>query len=244
MKTIILIPSRMESSRFPGKPMAKVEGKPMIQRVWEQAINSEIGEVIVACSENEIFNLITSLGGKAILTDPKLKSGTDRIYSALIKISPNIEYDYIINLQGDMPLILPEQIKKVLEPLKYDYSIGTLATNLKEEEETNSNVTKVIIEWKNKTTGKAKSFFRKIKHQEKNIFHHVGIYSYTKNSLTKFVKLPRSKNEIELNLEQYRAMDAGMTIGITFEPNIPISVDTKEDLITAESIIRARYEKN
>ena len=234
----------MESSRFPGKPMAKVEGKPMIQRVWEQAINSEIGEVIVACSENEIFNLITSLGGKAILTDPKLKSGTDRIYSALIKISPNIEYDYIINLQGDMPLILPEQIKKVLEPLKYDYSIGTLATNLKEEEETNSNVTKVIIEWKNKTTGKAKSFFRKIKHQEKNIFHHVGIYSYTKNSLTKFVKLPRSKNEIELNLEQYRAMDAGMTIGITFEPNIPISVDTKEDLITAESIIRARYEKN
>ncbi len=244
MKTIILIPSRMESSRFPGKPMAKVEGKPMIQRVWQQAINSEIGEVIVACSENEIFNLITSLGGKAILTDPKLKSGTDRIYSALIKISPNIEYDYIINLQGDMPLILPEQIKKVLEPLKYDYSIGTLATNLKEEEETNSNVTKVIIEWKNKTTGKAKSFFRKIKHQEKNIFHHVGIYSYTKNSLTKFVKLPRSKNEIELNLEQYRAMDAGMTIGITFEPNIPISVDTKEDLITAESIIRARYEKN
>ena len=175
----------MESSRFPGKPMAKVEGKPMIQRVWQQAINSEIGEVIVACSENEIFNLITSLGGKAILTDPKLKSGTDRIYSALIKISPNIEYDYIINLQGDMPLILPEQIKKVLEPLKYDYSIGTLATNLKEEEETNSNVTKVIIEWKNKTTGKAKSFFRKIKHQEKNIFHHVGIYSYTKNSLTK-----------------------------------------------------------
>ena len=234
----------MESSRFPGKPMAKVEGKPMIQRVWQQAINSEIGEVIVACSENEIFNLITSLGGKAILTDPKLKSGTDRIYSALIKISPNIEYDYIINLQGDMPLILPEQIKKVLEPLKNDYSIGTLATNLKKEEEANSNVTKVIIEWKNKTTGKAKSFFRKIKNQEKNIFHHVGIYSYTKNSLTKFVKLPRSKNEIELNLEQYRAMDAGMTIGITFEPNIPISVDTKEDLITAESIIRARYEKN
>ena len=234
----------MESSRFPGKPMAKVEGKPMIQRVWQQAINSEIGEVIVACSENEIFNLITSLGGKAILTDPKLKSGTDRIYSALIKISPNIEYDYIINLQGDMPLILPEQIKKVLEPLKNDYLIGTLATNLKEEEEANSNVTKVIIEWKNKTTGKAKSFFRKIKNQEKNIFHHVGIYSYTKNSLTKFVKLPRSKNEIELNLEQYRAMDAGMTIGITFEPNIPISVDTKEDLITAESIIRARYEKN
>ena len=234
----------MESSRFPGKPMAKVEGKPMIQRVWQQAINSEIGEVIVACSENEIFNLITSLGGKAILTDPKLKSGTDRIYSALIKISPNIEYDYIINLQGDMPLILPEQIKKVLEPLKYDYSIGTLATNLKEEEKTNSNVTKVVIEWKNKNTGKAKSFFRKIKHQEKNIFHHVGIYSYTKNSLTKFVKLPRSKNEIELNLEQYRAMDAGMNIGITFEPNIPISIDTKEDLITAESIIRENYEKN
>ena len=244
MKTIVLIPSRMASSRFPGKPMAKIDGKPMIQRVWQQAKNSKVGEVIVACSENEVLNLITSLGGKAILTDPKLQSGTDRIYSALMKINSTIEYDYIINLQGDMPLILPEQIKKVLEPLKNDYSIGTLATNLNQEEEMNSNVTKVVIEWENKTLGKAKSFFRKIKHQQKNIFHHVGIYSYTKNSLTKFVELPRSKNEIELNLEQYRAMDAGITIGIAFEPNIPISIDTKEDLITAESIIRAGYEKN
>ena len=91
MKTIVLIPSRMASSRFPGKPMAKIEGKPMIQRVWQQAINSKIGEVIVACSENEVLNLITSLGGKAILTDPKLQSGTDRIYSALMKINSTIE---------------------------------------------------------------------------------------------------------------------------------------------------------
>ncbi len=244
METIIVIPSRMASTRFPGKPLAKINGKPMIQIVWEQAIFSNLGEVVVACSENEVFDLINNLGGKAILTDPNLPSGTDRIYSAILKINHKIKFDYIINLQGDMPLIKPTQIKKVLEPLIENFKIGTLATKLKKNEETNPNVTKVFINWIDRNIGEAKDFFRLNKNGYSNVYHHVGIYSFTKESLINFVKLPKSINEKRLKLEQLRALDAGMSIGVAFEENIPAGVDTKEDLINTESIIRAHYEKN
>lgn len=242
MKTIIMIPSRMASSRFPGKPMVKINGKPMIQRVWEQAINCNIGDVVVACSENEVFDLITNLGGKAILTNPNLPSGTDRIYSALTKMPEHKEFDFIINLQGDMPIIKPQQIKKVINPLKHKYSIGTLATNLKRDEVSNKNVTKVSVKWDKNNIGQAKEFFRYKNIIDENTFHHVGIYSYTINSIKDFVKLPTSKNEKLLNLEQYRAMDAGIGIGVTLENNIPPSIDTKEDLNLIETIIRENNE--
>ena len=242
MKTIIMIPSRMASSRFPGKPMVKINGKPMIQRVWEQAINCNIGDVVVACSENEVFDLITNLGGKAILTNPNLPSGTDRIYSALTKMPEHKEFDFVINLQGDMPIIKPQQIKKVINPLKHKYSIGTLATNLKKDEVSNKNVTKVSVKWDKNNIGQAKEFFRYKNIIDENTFHHVGIYSYTINSIKDFVKLPTSKNEKLLKLEQYRAMDAGIGIGVTLENNIPPSIDTKEDLNLIETIIRENNE--
>ena len=242
MKTIIMIPSRMASSRFPGKPMVKINGKPMIQRVWEQAINCNIGDVVVACSENEVFDLITNLGGKAILTNPNLPSGTDRIYSALTKMPEHKEFDFVINLQGDMPIIKPQQIKKVINPLKHKYSIGTLATNLKRDEVSNKNVTKVSVKWDKNNIGQAKDFFRYKDKVDENTFHHVGIYSYTINSIKDFVKLPSSKNEKLLKLEQYRAMDAGIGIGVTLENNIPPSIDTKEDLNLIETIIRENNE--
>ena len=234
----------MASTRFPGKPLVKIEGIPMIQRVWEKAKESKVGDVYVACSEVEVYDLINSIGGKAILTDPEIPTGTDRIYSAFQKIKNSSEIECIINLQGDMPLINPSDIKKVIEPLKYDYSIGTLVTTLQKDEFINPNVTKVRIEWKYKNLGKAKEFFRKKNEVDDEVFHHVGIYSYSIDSLIKFVNLPYSKNEISLNLEQYRAMDAGLSIGATYVSEIPPSIDTKEDLINVENIIRASYEKN
>ncbi len=244
MKIVIIIPSRMASKRFPGKPLAKINGIPMIQRVWQQAKASQIGEVFVACSENDVFDLIKGVGGNPIMTDPNLPSGTDRIHSALQKINNYSEIDYIINLQGDMPLIETHHIKKVIEPLKNNYQIGTMATDLKIDEISNPNITKVIVDWRRNKLGQAKEFFRQKKFIIDKPYHHVGIYSYLQETLTSFVNLPKSKNEASLKLEQYRAMDAGMSIGIAFEKNIPISIDTKEDLITAESIIRSNYEKN
>ena len=133
MKTLILIPARMASKRFPNKPMAIIEGKPMIQRVWEQAIASDIGNVIVACSEQEVLNCIISLGGDAILTDPDLPSGTDRIFEA-IKNNNVRHLDSIINLQGDMPIINPKDIVKVNTPLLQGFDMGTLVTELKEDQ--------------------------------------------------------------------------------------------------------------
>ena len=244
MKSIIIIPSRMASTRFPGKPLAKIDGVPMVERVWQQAIKSEVGDVFVACSESEVYDLIISKGGKAILTDPNLPSGTDRIYAAFRQIENTSEVEYIINLQGDMPLINPMHIRKVIEPLKNNYGLGTLATTLKDNEKMNPNITKVLVDWKKSNLGEAREFFRIKEKIDNRTFHHVGIYSYSKESLKKFVNLPKSKNEISLKLEQYRAMDAGMSIGITYEPQIPLSVDTKEDLINIENIIRIRNEKN
>ena len=244
MKSIIIIPSRMESTRLPGKPMIKINGKPMIQRVWEQAINSKIGDVYVACAEKVVYDLITSQGGKAILTDPKIPTGTDRIYQAFLKIKNLNEFEYIINLQGDMPLIQSEIIKKVLYPLENNYSIGTLATSLDNNEIENPNVTKVEVEWINNNIGRAKNFFRLNHNISNQIFHHVGIYSFTRYSLERFVNLPKSKNEVIHNLEQFRAIDSEINIGITYVPDVPTSIDTKEDLISAENIIRAKNEKN
>ena len=244
MKSIIIIPSRMESTRLPGKPMIKINGIPMIQRVWQQAINSKIGEVYVACAEKVVYDLITTLGGKAILTDPKIPTGTDRIYQAFLKIKHFKEFDNIINLQGDMPLIQSETIKKVLYPLENNFSIGTLATSLDNKEFENPNVTKVEVEWINNNIGRAKNFFRLNNSISHKIFHHVGIYSFTRYSLENFVNLPKSKNETIHNLEQFRAIDSEINIGITYVPDIPISIDTKEDLISAENIIRAKNEKN
>ena len=144
MKTAIIIPSRMSSKRFPNKPMAKINGIPMIERVWQQGINSKIGDVYVACSEDEVFNLITAKGGKAIMTDPNLPSGTDRVFAAFNLLDNKDEYESIINLQGDMPLIDSINIQSVNIPLENGYDIGTIATDISSEEEKNENITKAV----------------------------------------------------------------------------------------------------
>ena len=245
MKSLILIPSRMASKRFPNKPMVLIDGKPMIQRVWEQAISSKLGEVIVACSEKEVHDCILSLGGKAVLTDPDLPSGTDRIFAAIKNKNDIDDFDSIINLQGDMPLIDPNDISKVNTPILQGFDIGTIATSLSKNQKIDQNVTKVKINWiKRNSIGQATDFFKSFINQKIDIYHHVGIYSFRYASLKKFVSLPMSQNEIDLKLEQWRALDAKMTIGVSYVKNVPISVDTKEDLDEVEDIIRKKYEKN
>ena len=238
MKNVVIIPSRMASTRLPDKPLMQIDGIPMIQRVWQQAIASKIGEVFVACSEIEVHDLIVSNGGKAIMTDPNLPSGTDRVHSAFLKIKNNKNIDVIINLQGDMPLINPEHILKVIDPIKRNFAIGTLATNLNDNELNNPNVTKVEVDFKKNEVAQALSFYREVTIENKNLYHHVGIYSYTPDSINTFINLPKSKSEIDLSLEQMRAMDSNIPIGVTYVPEVPISVDTKEDLINIETNIR------
>ncbi len=239
MKTIILIPARMASSRFPNKPMAIISGKPMIERVWRQALLSKIGDVIVACCEKEVFEHITKIGGKAVMTDPRIASGTDRIYEVAKNLSNINEFDSIINLQGDMPIINHLDIEKVNLPLKQGFEIGTLSTQLKNDQLNDENVTKVKINWiVNKMIGEAEDFFKKNDSSEyKNLYHHVGIYSFRLESLKKFVSIAPTDNEINLKLEQLRAIDSKMTIGASYVKDVPISVDTKEELIKVEKIL-------
>tara|TARA_Y100001970_G_scaffold288916_1_gene417695 strand:+ start:4526 stop:5257 length:732 start_codon:yes stop_codon:yes gene_type:complete len=241
MKTVIIIPARMASKRFPGKPMVLIDGIPMIQRVWQQAIKANIGDTYVACCEKEVFELISSQGGNAIITDPELQSGTDRVYAALKKINNYSSFESIINLQGDMPLINPNDIKKVNIPLKNDFEIGTLVTDLTNEEELNQNITKVTVNWiKEKSIGNAFDFYKIYKKNLKKVYHHVGIYSYTFKALAKFISMKPTKNELNYKLEQWRALDANIEIGATFVENIPISIDTKEDLINIETHIKEK----
>ena len=240
MKTIIVIPVRMASRRFPNKPMALIKGKPMVQRVWEQAISSALGDVIVACSEKEVYNLIVSLNGKAELTDPNLPSGTDRIYAAIQKLSNINQYESIINLQGDMPLIQPKDIKQVNFPLQQGFDIGTLVTRLKDDNETkDKNITKAQIDWiKKESIGRALDFNKNINYfKEKKVYHHVGIYSFRYETLKQFISLPPSNSEESRQLEQMIALDAKISIGVGYVKNAPISVDTHEDLLKVEKII-------
>ena len=243
MKTAIIIPARMASKRFPNKPMAKINGVPMIERVWKQGINSKIGDVYVACSEDEVFQLITSKGGKAIMTDPNLPSGTDRVFAAFNLLQNKSDYESIINLQGDMPLIDSNYIQSVNIPLQHGYEIGTIATDIANNEIQNENITKVSVSWKEEDIlGNSLDFYKLEKTQQKNIYQHVGIYSFKPEALKRFISLPPSKNEIDRKLEQLRALDAGIPIGITYVENVPISVDTFEDLMLIENILKNKNE--
>ena len=243
MKTAIIIPARMASQRFPNKPMAKINDIPMIERVWRQGINSKVGDVFVACSEDEVFNLIISKGGKAIMTDPNLPSGTDRVFAAFNLLENKDDYESIINLQGDMPLIDYKNIQSANIPLHNGYDIGTIATDISSDEIKNENITKVSVDWqKERIFGNSLDFYKSVKTNLTNIYQHVGIYSFKPSALKKFISLPPSKNEIDRKLEQLRALDAGIKIGITYVENVPISVDTVEDLMLIEKIIKNRDE--
>ena len=239
MKTIIIIPARMASQRFPNKPMALIDGIPMIQRVWEKAKLANIGEVVVACCEKIVFDKINSIGGTALMTNPNLPSGTDRVYE-IINNHPNAnQFECIINLQGDMPLVNPNDIQKVGIPLMQGFDIGTLVTNISKEEEKNINITKAKVNWiKRENIGEAIDFYKKPKKVLKNIYHHIGIYSFRINSLKKFIGLKPSENELFHKLEQWRALDSNMTIGTKYIDESYFGVDTEEDLLKAENIIK------
>ena len=239
MKTIIIIPARMASQRFPNKPMALIDGIPMIQRVWEKAKLANIGEVVVACCEKIVFDKINSIGGTAIMTNPDLPSGTDRVYE-IINNHPNAnQFECIINLQGDMPLVNPNDIQKVSIPLVQGFDIGTLVTHISKEEEKNINITKAKVNWiKKDNIGEAIDFYKKPKKVLKNIYHHIGMYSFRINSLKKFVDLKPSENELFHKLEQWRALDSNMTIGTKYIDESYFGVDTEEDLLKAENIIK------
>lgn len=239
LKPIIIIPARMASTRLPNKPLADIHGKPMIVHVMERALESKMGPVLVACAEQEIKEAVEKAGGNAVLTDPDLPSGSDRILQALEKFDTERAYDVIINVQGDLPTLDPALIKTAFDLLQdTTVSLSTLAAVItKEEEKTNPNVVKAIAEIdfsKPRKTGRAVYFTRATAPSgEGPLLHHIGLYAYKRLALQRFVGAPPSQLEKRERLEQLRALGLGMRIEIGVVDTVPLGVDTQEDLEAA-----------
>lgn len=241
MKPIIIIPARMASTRLPNKPLADIAGKPMIVQVMNRALEADIAPVYIACDSQEIVDAVKFHGGKAILTDPDLPSGTDRIYQAFNKIENNNEFDIVINVQGDEPTLNPESIKKVLSAFSHDHvDIATLVTKITNDDEIkNPNIVKAVIAWdKIQSHGKALYFSRSnVPYGIGDIYQHIGLYAYRIGALKKFTSLTPSPLELCEKLEQLRALENSIHIEAVAIQDRPLGVDTYEDLIEARRIL-------
>jgi 3-deoxy-manno-octulosonate cytidylyltransferase (CMP-KDO synthetase) len=242
-KTIILIPARMASTRLPGKPLADIAGKPMIAHVIDRALESGVGEVYVACCEKEVYEAVVAHGGKAVMTDPKHQSGTDRIYEVFTKLGK--QQEYIVNVQGDLPTLDPRLIKTVLNVLHDNpkVDIATLACEIHtEEERLNPNIVKPVISLpQGKKTGQALYFSRAcVPYGKGPVYHHIGLYAYRKEALARFKSLPHSALEQRESLEQLRALENGLRIDVTIVDTVPLGVDTPAELETARKILNKK----
>ncbi|MGA7676042.1 MAG: 3-deoxy-manno-octulosonate cytidylyltransferase [Rhizomicrobium sp.] len=240
MKPIVIIPARMASTRLPGKPLADIAGVPMIVRVWRQAVAANIGPVIVAAAEREIAQAVEQAGGRAVLTAPDLPSGSDRVWAALNAVDRGFEHDVVVNLQGDLPAIDPAYIRACVGAIATVGSdITTLVAEIDDETDAdNPSITKAIVSWDvTKERGKAHYFTRaRAPWGDGPLYFHVGIYAYTRAALGRFVGLLPSPLEKREKLEQLRALEAGMTIGVARIDSMPLSVDTPADLEKARAL--------
>lgn len=241
MNPAIVIPARMASSRLPGKPLADINGEPMIVHVWRRSVAAAVGPVFVACADALIAEAVEKVGGQAIMTDPDLSSGSDRVHAALEVVDPSGTYDVVINPQGDTPTLDPELLRAVLEPLgDPDVDIATLAAEIHDAHEAlDPNVVKIALELTaGGRVGRAIYFSRAaIPSGGGPHYHHEGIYAYRRASLRRFVALPEAHLERTERLEQLRALAAGMRIDVTVIPAVPWGVNTPADLERARAMM-------
>ena len=229
----------MSATRLPGKPLLKINGLSIISHVSKKAEEADIGDVIVATEDHEIVDDVKSNGFNAILTSNKHKTGTDRVYEALKKSNVK-DVDFIMNIQGDEPAINIQDIVSLNNKMvKNQSNIGTLAATIKDNENLNNeNIVKVITEnsLSENNFPRAISFLRKSENVN-DVYHHIGVYCYSKTSLEKFVQLSQSKNEIRNRLEQLRALDNNIDTNVSLASSSPIGVDTIEDYLALKKIM-------
>jgi len=245
-RIIILIPARMASTRLPGKPLADIAGEPMIVHVWRRAMETNIGDVVVAAGEEEIAAAIRDAGGKALVTRGAHESGSDRIYETLEQVEAGRPYDIVVNLQGDLPVIAPLSIARCIDPLDDPaVDIATLGTVITDAREiADPNVVKIVTSEDGKTLNsssiiRAKDFTRLLPPDYPGTpIHHIGIYAYRRTAIKTFVALPQCAREVQMRLEQLRALDAAMRIDAAMVKEVPLGVDTPEDLEKARLLLR------
>lgn len=233
MNALIVIPARMAASRLPGKPLLDIGGRPMIAHVVERALAAEIGPVLVATDSAEIAEAARSSHAAAVMTRPDHPSGSDRVAEAVGQHDPAGRFDAVLNLQGDLPTIAPDTVRAALAPLADPaVDLATLAAEIIDPEECDDpNVVKVIGTPGGPGRLRALYFTRaRAPHGEGPLYHHVGIYGWRRESLSRFVALQPSTLERRERLEQLRALEAGMRVDVGLVDTVPAGVDTPADL--------------
>jgi 3-deoxy-manno-octulosonate cytidylyltransferase (CMP-KDO synthetase) len=231
----------MASSRLPGKPLAIIAGIPMIVHVMHRALEAGIGPVAIACGDAEIATAIRAAGGIAVMTDPALPSGSDRVHAALGELDPHGQHDVIVNVQGDTPTLDPAALRSVIGPLDDPViDIATLVAPIASEEEasTPSFVKAACVFGEGDRIAPVLYFSRsRVPSGDGPLWHHIGIYAFRRRALDRFVALPVSRVERREGLEQLRALEAGMRIACTRVDHGPFGVDTPDDLERARAIL-------
>ena len=238
-QTAIIIPARYGSSRLEGKPLLRAKNKPIIQWVWEKASTASGADRVIVATDNElIFNACKDFGAEVEMTSSEHKSGSDRIAEVAER---HPEIGYIINLQGDEPLIEESNIELVIRDVKADENtdISTLVREIKEEHEINNpNLVKCVFDVNNYAMyfSRSKIPFERNKGKSK-FYGHLGIYGYKREALFKMTKLARTPYEMAESLEQLRALQNGMRIKVAVVENIPVGIDTMEDFEHFKAIV-------
>jgi 3-deoxy-manno-octulosonate cytidylyltransferase (CMP-KDO synthetase) len=241
-RNLIVIPARMQASRLPGKPLADINGEPMIVHVWRRAMAAEAGRVVVASDAEEILAAVRAAGGEAVMTRADHQSGSDRVFEAVSRIDPDADAEFIVNLQGDLPTLDPALVAACLAPLaEKGPDISTLAAAIEEaSERTNPNVVKVVGTPLSANRLRALYFTRATApHGDGPLYHHIGIYGYRRFALERFISMPPSYLEKREKLEQLRALEGGMRIDVAVVDTVPLGVDTPADLDRARQLLAA-----
>jgi 3-deoxy-manno-octulosonate cytidylyltransferase (CMP-KDO synthetase) len=243
-ETLIVIPARLKATRLPDKPLAMIEGEPMIVHVWRRAMEAECGPVLVATDAPSVQDAVRAAGGEAMLTSELHQTDSDRIYESLTRLDQGEKFTSIVNLQGDLPTLDPALIRTCLAMIQGSKAdIGTLAAEIsREEERTDPNVVKLVgspLEMPNAL--RALYFTRSTApYGDGPLYHHIGIYAYTREALERFVKLPPSALEKREKLEQLRALEAGLRIDVALVDTVPLGVDTPAELARARELLKSR----
>nr|MEA2798418.1 3-deoxy-manno-octulosonate cytidylyltransferase synthetase [Phenylobacterium sp.] len=243
MNPIVLIPARMAATRLPGKPLADICGVPMIVRVLRQAQAAGVGPVAVAAGDSAIVAAVEAAGGRAVLTDPDLPSGSDRIVAALAELDPQGRHDVVINLQGDIPFVRPEAVSAVAGLLEAEASCDISTVMVAEAdpaERTNPDIPKVVAAMQpDGRSGRALYFTRSVLYGDGPVWLHHGIYGFRRAALERFTAAAPSPLERRERLEQLRALELGMSIWAAVIDEAPISVDNPADLERARAFAKS-----
>lgn len=241
MNPIVVIPARLASTRLPNKPLADIHGKPMIVHMVDRGMEADIGPVAVACGDAAIADAVRQAGGRAVLTDPNLPSGSDRVHAALAELDPDQRYDVVVNLQGDVPTLPPHWLRAIVAPLANPaFDISTVVVPIQSDEEANTaSFVKAACAFRDDETVAPALYFSRqpIPWGDGPRWHHVGIYAFRRAALDRFVALRPSPLERREALEQLRALEAGMRIACVRLEHGLFGVDTPADLERARHLM-------